>query len=440
MGAMLAQRAATLATYRHTGLYVSQQLELHLVKLSNKLRDKKSSLAQVKAGSTLHVLSRTYETGGHTRVVERWIEASPTNDIHSVFLTRSRKVTPKLTEQLASHSGVLYSCKTFSSILGRARRLRQISNTYTRVVLHIHMDDIVPMIAYSGIQRPYELIHFNHADHRFWVGAALPDIVMEMRSWGAELSREKRGIANSAIRGIPYPIYESEDRQFDWINREQTRSKLGIEMTAKVMLTVGRADKYIDDSSTLVDLITQQMRHQENLAFIAIGSADLKNSIWKPLVAEFGSRVRLFGVLSRDEYMRYVAIADVGIDSFPMSGGTAMLDSFTAGLPVLALRCPTGHFDFIRSSYFYATDEEDWRTKVTEILNWSREIAKKEIGEVLHDAARYVDYRHWGAISLADKGHSPLVDSDLVSNEFNSWKQLDDYLVASAPSLAKFLF
>ena len=39
------------------------------------------------AGSTLHVMTEAYDTGGHTQLLIRWIENQPPNGAHSVVLT-----------------------------------------------------------------------------------------------------------------------------------------------------------------------------------------------------------------------------------------------------------------------------------------------------------------------------------------------------------------
>ena len=41
---------------------------------------------QYSPNSFLHVMTQSYTTGGHTRVVERWVNNSPTEQKHSIVL------------------------------------------------------------------------------------------------------------------------------------------------------------------------------------------------------------------------------------------------------------------------------------------------------------------------------------------------------------------
>ncbi len=44
-----------------------------------------------KKNSVLHIASQVYSWGGHSRVIERWIELSDNSEIHSLLLTKKIK-------------------------------------------------------------------------------------------------------------------------------------------------------------------------------------------------------------------------------------------------------------------------------------------------------------------------------------------------------------
>ena len=84
----LAVYAAEYLVYHNSGYYTSSILENFFVDCAQKIQTDISNI-QYKKGSVLHVVTMGYETGGLTRVVERWIENAPKNQIHSVIQTKS---------------------------------------------------------------------------------------------------------------------------------------------------------------------------------------------------------------------------------------------------------------------------------------------------------------------------------------------------------------
>ena len=81
----IAQEALLYATKSNTGYFTSSVLESFFIEYANQI-DIDNYNIEHKPNSFLHVLTQGYNIGGHTRVVERWIDNAPANQTHSVVL------------------------------------------------------------------------------------------------------------------------------------------------------------------------------------------------------------------------------------------------------------------------------------------------------------------------------------------------------------------
>ena len=59
--------------------------------------------------SFLHVMTQGYQTGGHTRVIERWIENAQNDQIHSVVLTNKNDSVLNTLQNNIKNSVQLYT-------------------------------------------------------------------------------------------------------------------------------------------------------------------------------------------------------------------------------------------------------------------------------------------------------------------------------------------
>lgn len=369
LAAWQAQRAATFAAYRHTGLFRSLKLEEFLDAIAHRAfpNEPNDEGTSEKRKSTLHILSRAYRTGGHTRVVEHWIASAPEDEIHSVVVTRRGSVTPRISEVVDARLGSTYKIRQSLSLLSRASEIRTLAREYSRVVLHVHMDDIVSYIAFAKLIHGTDVYIFNHADHRFWVGAGLPAQILEMRSWGQQLTLKTRGRADSVIVGLPFPSPRSKEKHADKI---AARLKLGLPQDVKILLTIGSSSKFVSGQETdFPQAIKPLLKVDKNRLLITIGPESSHNDGWTRLAREYPGQVLNLRKMSSDKLATYILAADLGFDSFPMSGGMAVLDMISQGLPTLSLKCVTGHLDSVAESSFYCQTLDEWLIKAESVLN-----------------------------------------------------------------------
>jgi hypothetical protein len=287
----------------------------------------------------LHVLSRSLATGGHTALCIRWIESDPTDDIHDLALTHQHvaEVNINLLAAIKNRGGKVISLASTDSLIERAANLRNLSASVDAVVLHLHMWDVVPTIAFANPGGPPVLV-VNHADHLFWVGSSIADLVLNIRPSGEGLCEKHRGCDRLFRLPIPLPSITQNPRITDAGDR--LRSSLGIPPAATVFLTIGAPHKYVPTQTLSFFEAARSILTNLNSAYlIAVGpSADEPR--WSSLAHELDGRVIAVGI--QKNLGPYFAASDIYLEGFPFGSLTALLEAAQASLaPVLApAACP----------------------------------------------------------------------------------------------------
>jgi hypothetical protein len=365
LGLLIAQHAASIAANRHAGLFVSTELEEYLSDFSKKLKHASITGQSVLSGSTLHIMSRAYSTGGHTKVVERWASASHPLEVHSVLMTRPGEIPNTLEDIVRSKSGKIYFPISAASPVANARWIRSTSDRYENVVLHIHTDDIIPLLAFGDGSFRNNLFFYNHADHRFWLGATLAATFLELSSWGVELSQTERGISNSVKAGIPLgnPPHYSE-AEVESLLRWSTKN-----VQDHLIVTVGNSKKYIATSElSFPREVASILEADSSRKLVAIGPAVEDNLHWLTLVRRFPNQVCIIPEIPHGSLSKIIAVADLVLESFPMAGGTVSLEALQLEVPLLSLQGVCGQLDEISTAPYFCSEVDDWKQKAEEIL------------------------------------------------------------------------
>lgn len=358
----IAKRAIKLAVWSSTGRYCSPIIESVYLELARKIHTPvKSTFSE---GSTLHVITECYGVGGHSKVVERWISNSGNNEKHSIVFTgQAMHAIPhdflKLVEDKNGRIISLSSAKLTSS---KAKRLRYIASGYERVVLHTHMYDVVPLIAFGSEEFTRPVVLYNHADHLFWLGVSIADVVAETREWGQKFTQKYRGINSSLILSIP-PNANLDRAKHSGVAKDKTKDCIRI-------LSVGAAHKYVEltdnNFTRYMKWVLSEYSHAE---FLLVGPTSEQFPQWAALEKEYSGRILVLGPRSNSELHELMLSSQLIIDSFPMSGGTALGEAVSLGIPVLALQSVTGHLDYTYKSESYCDTFSDLLHKTERFFN-----------------------------------------------------------------------
>ena len=357
-----AKQALSIANNGSTRYFSSDVIENVFLELA---QTNKTTLSQdVIPNSVLHVASELYSSGGHSRILERWIQETPKGQTNALFLTRYNDIPESVRKIMSEKNAEIIQANKDDSDIETALLLRQVASKYERVILHVHMDDYIPIIAFgcNEFERPVYL--FNHADHRFWLGVSIADKVLNFREFGEEIAKKYRGVKKSFY----IPLLKDEKNNPEKRNIKLLKEKFGIPNNSPVLFTGGADFKYrpllhLNFNNFLKDVV----KRVPNITIVAIGPKI-------DIISE--CNIVNKSSMPYDDFKDYLSCADVVIDSFPFSGGTAILDAVSANKPVLSLKCPTGQLNYIVKSVAYCQTLSELVDNTCELLNSA--VARKQ--------------------------------------------------------------
>lgn len=329
--AILLSLAAQFAVRNFCGIYSDWRLEEPLVELAAR-HEPAGEPAVARAGSWLHVMTRCHAVGGHTRVVDRWIEGSPADEVHSLLLLGQEVPIPDwLRASVASRGGDVIDLRG-EALIPKAMELRRIAAGFERVVLHVDMHDIHPLIAFGTPRFERPVIFYNHADHLYWVGVSIADIVADMSALGRAISVGRRGVERSARLPVPLPVPAPPP------DRAASREELGLGPDDRLILSSGTPHRFRPFGGFDFVRAMEQILERNPAARMVVLGPDPAEPMWADAAARSGGRITATGLVERARFRAFAAAADLYVDSFPMGSGTALLEVALMGIPILSIR------------------------------------------------------------------------------------------------------
>lgn len=364
----LIEYIAYFYTNHITGQYSDEYLENELIRIGRKYIQFNPRVVN-KENEILMVMTRAAEVGGHTAVVNNWIRFDKTRKYSIVFTDGTINNVPRfLVRTVKESGGRLYFLKKRGK-LDKARELLKISDGFERIVLHIHMHDVIPVLAYANENWNIPVYFYNHANFLFSLGLSVSDCVLNLMEYDKWKTVKYRGVRNAEV--LPWPALTIKSDCENEVSCEEQKKilakKYGFCEDSKIILSMGSDFKYkkiigYDFAKFAKNVIYESPM---NTYFFVIG-ADKDSMRWKQLQKETDGKVQALGVLPRNVVSRWMKIADVFVGSFPMvsAGGDEATEN---GVPVVFLNTINRGKDIVMGQY---------RNDVTELQNYIVKIIK----------------------------------------------------------------
>ena len=335
MAAVYGQMAATHATGKSCGLFVSLELENILLEVGQKTVGngffRKNYSLDGSPQTILHVATSMKTIGGHSRMLWRWIQQDKER-VHSLVLTRQAptEVPKLLRDSVFNSGGRIHLLNTrIGSLISWAKRLRKIAATADLVVLHVNSSDIIPTLAFARKENSPPVIFLDHADHLFWVGVGVSDVFASLRESGSHLAQERRHI--DPKRNIMLPVILEPTQRT--LSRVEAKRQLGIPEDSILLLSIARAVKYRTiDGVSFADAHIPLLKQFNQAILMVIGPGQQED--WSSAIQQTQGRIQVFGETEHTEV--YYQAADIYVDSFPFVSNTSLLEAGSYGVPLVS--------------------------------------------------------------------------------------------------------
>lgn len=307
-------------------IYEAADLERHLVmQCSDKVRFPDIPQAR---DTYLHVVSEPYHHGGHTRLMERLARMHE----EPVDLLVSRQMEVSVHERLTGYFKHIEVAQG-EKALERLQSILQVLVRYEKIVLHLHPDDIVTIVACGLVKKAlgerFTVFFVNHADHAFNFSASVADYYFELSSYGRQIDKKRGLAARKSFLGIP--IGDTLQGSLKPIVDKQHIKVFSAASAIKFKPSGG-----LDIRPSVKALLSRYPGAQ----FWVVGANPLTNTWWWPIKLRYPRRFFMRRHLPYAEYMSLVEQADFYMDSYPLPGGTAFAEQVLRGQRCIGLAGP----------------------------------------------------------------------------------------------------
>ncbi|MFL6231271.1 MAG: glycosyltransferase [Pyrinomonadaceae bacterium] len=336
-----AQMIVTFCWVNHTGRFADGQVENIILKIGAALPDDPTAGAKISVTSEpaalpgvpgrkiLHVATTLYSTGGHTRLLRNFIKNDAESQ-HSLLVTDQvgEEIPAWLSDAVSGSGGEVTILPTTASFFSKAYSIRAAAQSdVDAIILHHHPNDLVPVLALATARCPPVAV-LNHADHVFWIGSTVADVVIDFREYSQEVTKERRFAPETHL--LPQPL----DVGAYNLSRAEARRRLGIPDDQVMLLSIGSAYKYRPTGAhnffrTGIKILSQNP--EAHLYLIGVSWDDRVEYLREAL----HDRFHFLGVL--DDPSLYLAASDLYLNGFPLGSGMALLEAaMSACLPLHA--------------------------------------------------------------------------------------------------------
>ncbi|WP_034702673.1 glycosyltransferase family protein [Chryseobacterium luteum] len=376
------EKTASFGWFNFSGYYKSGPLEVLLAKIQQKILPPAShQKKQKKTNKILHICSIVYTSGGHSKLLYNWIK-NDSSKKHTILSTRLS--LEELTEishfYLADHIDAEHiSVKSPSKIESAKLLNRQLLNGYDAIALHIHPDETITNIVLSQKDITTPVCFINHADHVFWLGTSVADIVLQIRESSIPVDEERRDILKERQFFLPIPIETVHQME-----EENT----GHETHFINLLSTGTAYKYNPNEHYNFLREAYKIAEENPDVIFHIVGIDSDYEYAKEYQHE---RIVLHGIVSPQRLAEIEKTTDIYIEGYPMPSFTALLQAALRKIPFALHYNPLPLFKLFSDNnehhIVYPKNLDEWHSNIRKLIRdkeYRKETSQKQHGYILN--------------------------------------------------------
>lgn len=398
---------ANFAMINHPGIFSDGRLENHL--LAIKVPFSKSSEKLFRSAHkrrVLHVATRVMKTGGHSRVLDKWIRFDR-NSEHAVVLTCQTEQIPEYITSTCDEFDIpILQMPIRHKRRDRAAFLRRIAAQCDIIVLHQHPEDSIPICAFSCKDCP-PVIFWNHAHYWFSFGSTVADVTMNSQDYFAKQSKSYRFAKQLSPLRFGAALVSNL-----LLDKDAAKQSLGLSPGSKTLLSMGNPSYFCPVAgANFFSAVDRVLDRDPNAELLLVGPDSAT-----PQLAEMRNRTRVhaYGLVS--DPVPYYCAADYALESFPHSSIGAFIEAVCNGaaFPIAAFASEENilryNLDQFEGHVPRARSEDEWVKAVCKALEApesSRNLAR-EIALRLRNADRqFIDSIETAYKLAVTVGHNP---------------------------------
>jgi hypothetical protein len=334
------ETCARFAFRNHVGLFSDGTLENLAYRLGQDLQvtaaeraARDTDFAEDMEGGTLHVVTRVFPTGGHSRVLAKWISRD-TATRHIVVFTQPQPTLPEFFERgVTDNQFRLVHIGQHKDIVEKSIALRLLAQRADRVILHTHPHDVVPVVAFAKAEGLPPIALFNHAHFSYCLGSTVADIHINVLPYYRQISMQHRFARDTAL--LPTIVGGLTTLRNLPVDKAKAKKALGLDADRVVLLAIA-ADRYFRPAFGY-DFFRTTKRILDRLGQVSLVFVGVRdNCRYAPKSMKQDARVRFLGPLG--DPTNVCQAADICLESFPVPSLGAVSLSVAVGeaFPVLA--------------------------------------------------------------------------------------------------------
>ncbi|MBB6371669.1 hypothetical protein [Chryseobacterium shigense] len=379
------EKTASFGWFNFSGYYKSGPLELLLTEIQQKILPTASH--QQKTGKTnriLHICSEVYTSGGHSKLLYNWIKNNSSNT-HTILSTRLSLEEMKEISNFylkgsidVEHVSVKSSSKIESVKLLNGQPL----NDYDIIALHIHPDETITNIILSQKDITTPVCFINHADHVFWLGTSVADMVLQIRESSIAIDVERRCILKERQFFLPIPIETANEIK----EEEETTTD---ETHVINLLSTGTAYKY--NPNEHYNFLREAYKIVEENTDVIFNIVGINSD--SDYAKEYRhERIVLHGIVSSQKLAEIEKETDIYIEGFPMPSFTALLQAALRKIPFALHYNPLSAFRLFSDNnehhIVYPKNLDEWHSNIRMLIQdakYRTETSQKQQEYVLNN-------------------------------------------------------